>query len=766
MKNTEVSNLKMELQAPIKSFRLTALEKIIRSGKIKDFISELNNLKTTEKDKECLLLIEHALSTLKKGSEAELIKKSFADLAPRKQFAYVRKLPVSEYKKNPSKIRKLLASTKHPVVIAAIMKRFEKIWPDNLLDFAEKAILSDSSLLKLSALEIIIRKDPSRLHNYFEKLVLSSDPLVRATAIRGLAKTNPDCAKDFLADALQKGDDYSRLSSLRVISIMPFSSVKEILFKALHRETNPKLLQIIFAVLLANPDKQIPYRICDLIETSEKDKQKNLCNMLNTYVTTIKDSGIYKDFDKFFEQLKDYHNRIKIKRYIQKCISLYESADFTTKKEIIIQLREKMRDQAFSSLIISEKSRHGSSELLEAVTNSPQANEKKDEDIDEKDPNKEIIKKLFYVKKDNSNDNSSLISKAMSMECPFVLAAAFRAAIDSDDRNWSNKAINSLQSKEEVLIASAIEYLAAFDEQLFLLQTRRFIKSESLVIRTVILKCLSKNHPDDARLLLQNMLNDPDEKVRAKALSGVIHFDFSSVNETLLSFLEKEQNKQLLESCICFFLANPLIENVFKLEQISEKKKEHKNLFQKKIQEFKESLIALQIATEKEITDYLKQKKSSNNKKDTDLSNEKIQHLKSVKNKINWRLKIANTVSEHQYRLKTILKTVAILFFAIMLIVWISSPGKSIADSTESNAVSAPVRSVVSDYVLVVKSIDPDTGTLKGTIEEGKTIIVLPRSGRSFNLRPGDKISLRAMPFRRASDGTLIVRTISIGIIN
>ena len=68
MNPNDLQNIINDLNAPIKSFRIFALEELIKNGDSPEFIPILQKLSETETDQECLMLISHAVTAVKNRS--------------------------------------------------------------------------------------------------------------------------------------------------------------------------------------------------------------------------------------------------------------------------------------------------------------------------------------------------------------------------------------------------------------------------------------------------------------------------------------------------------------------------------------------------------------------------------------------------------------------------------------------------------------------------------------------------------------------------
>lgn len=62
---SQQQNLLDDLRAPIKSFRIFALEEVIKSGGSPEILSVLEEINLEETDPECSMLISHAIAAVK-----------------------------------------------------------------------------------------------------------------------------------------------------------------------------------------------------------------------------------------------------------------------------------------------------------------------------------------------------------------------------------------------------------------------------------------------------------------------------------------------------------------------------------------------------------------------------------------------------------------------------------------------------------------------------------------------------------------------------
>lgn len=760
----DIESIRLELRAPVKTFRIFALEKILKSGRSAELLAELEQCQLTEEDSECLMLIEHAKATIKerlktRGSSARQDHTGdFAALHPSKQLAYARDLKIAGWKETDERIDDLVEKSAHPVVTAALIKKFQHIWPPRLLAFCEKNLFNKSSALQLACLELLVAKDPARLQKSFEKLVLAHDPLLRAMAIRGLARRFPEAAAGFLADALRKGDYYTRLAALRVISVMPFDQLRQPMLEKLGNETDKSLLKIISAILLANPDREVPFRICDLIEHAPPERQKMLNGLLKKYIDIMRSSGICEDFEAFFEQLQGYHRRLKARLFVFNCLDAYEEADKKVRNEIARQLSEKKSDPAVMEALNTEEAMAKAADLVKLILSGKSVDEAAKADEAEA----KLIKTLIRMRNSGKKPEEDVVAQVLNAKySAAIVSSALKAAAACNDLRWADNAEALLFHDNENLVAAALEYLAVADTDSFAVEMRSHISSPSILVRTAILRSLSRIFPDDARNLLRTMLFDSSVNMRSKALGAVIHFDFSFIRELLLEFLAREKDTSLLKTCLYFFVANPMLENLYELDCLAEKRKMHAELFESSREQLAANLVAMNIANEHEIKELVEEKERRALAKTIE-HNKQLEEMERLKKQVNWK-NLTNSIQSIENKgSKAVKFVVGFIAFTGLMYFLATFGGGDEPDRPRETQAMRPVASEVQDYLVTVENPSLSDGSVLGYTEDKTWIVALPRPGKSFVLRQGEKVRIRAMPFRKSAQGTLIVKTLQI----
>ncbi len=774
----DLENLISELQAPVTTFRIFAIEKAIKSGASSRLLEELLISQKRESDPECQMLLEHAIASVRERLQKKDSKTSnrvtladFARLSAADQLLVVKKTGNAQFKRDATidNIKRLLGMSAHAVVKAEIVKKCGSFWPDDYISYLEENLFAEASTLQLACLETIIQKAPSLFMRHFEKLVTLPDPLIRAIAIRGLSKKYPRSAATFLADSLRRGDYFSRLAALRTISVMPFAPHRASLIELLAHEQDERLLKIAAAILLANPDREVPFRICDVaVKASDQKKASYLFELQKNCCSMIRMAELCPDFQMYLLTLKKYRQRAVSTLFVENCLSVYESSQANTRNELVQLLREKCQATEVMAAVKTALEKMPGNELLGLAVKSentvattvltPAMS------LGKPDPGSQLLRKLIRIRSEKDPDAHANIAVALSAQKPDndLVAAALRAAVAANDNRWKNLAMIMLRRNSEDLQAAALEYLAVHDNDSFMLQVRIFIKSPSLIVRTAMLRSLCRQHPDEARGLFQSMLADRERKVREKAIGSLIHFEFSSIREMLAEALEREKDESLIRAGVAFYLANPMVESVYDLRLLEQNRPDFKTVFAAAASTLIETLSELGVAAETDVRDFVEKRQKDEQKR---VANEgdciEAQRIEGLSRKINWQ-SIQATLSELS-PLYPLLKKLFLLAMVVLggLFFIAGSDGDSQAPEPTGYQ---PVVSEIDEYLLIVQQIGLDDGAILATDGKHEKYMVLPRPGKAFRVRPGDHLRIKALPFRRDPDGVLIVKTLEINV--
>lgn len=317
MLSTEIKNLLNDLGAPIKSFRIFALEELIKSGDSKELLDELIKLKALESDQECLMLFEHAIAAINdriSGTNQEpLITKDqdfnilWEKASDTQQMNLISSLPARLPKDLRDKGPQLLATAKSYVVAARVVRLFCRNWPKEQFDLITNMVKSDSLILRLAAIRTLVHMSPELLINDLPSLLASEDPQLKALAIRALVKIDKEEALNHLQALLLSSSEADRLAGIQNCLFLPFDMVKSPLLKYFAAETNSELLTRAGWLLEMNPDVQVPFYLYEILERSNEVKAQLVKKILNSAVQLLDKSGILGDkFAQYTENLQAY----------------------------------------------------------------------------------------------------------------------------------------------------------------------------------------------------------------------------------------------------------------------------------------------------------------------------------------------------------------------------------------------------------------------------------------------------------------------------
>lgn len=768
----EIDTIIQELSVPLKTFRIFAIEKAIRAGKSPELLTALKSCLGEETDSECKLLLEHAIASIEErldsskpdGQDNEKILQNFALLKPSQQLAFIKKVSRKYLcaENSESRISRILETASHPVVAAELIRKCQQSWPPGQLDYLEKNLFSSSSVLQLACVEAIIQTSPEILQKNFEKLVLAPDPLLRALAIRGLARSFPESAAEFLADCLRKGDYYGRLAALRVCSVMPFELIKNSLLELLLSEKDAKLLKICAAIVMSNPDKEIPYRLCEIIARGHSENSKFLQDLIKKCCEMIKLAELCDDFPRYIDSVQKYNSSVRARYLVLSFADAISQANDARKAE----LRKLFQEKAAAPEVIEaiedlKKTRPAIIKTLaaESAAPSPEASASQKVETVSVPPEKSLLQQLLQCQNGKIDQALEKIAQGFAAQNSELVSAAFRAALAVNDRRWLPRVKAAIKNENEEVAAAAFDYLAQFDSENFLLILRGFVNSPSLLIRTTLLRNVCRLSSEVARELLTSMLNDSQPGTRERALGSVIHFEFASIREILTDYLGHESNEELIDSCLSFYLANPVLESVYDLKQLEQRKEFAQNFAQAR-ESLTRILDELKIANPEEVHQYLQDKEhKSADEALPQVDKKQKEKLNSIKSRVKWNKQPVIEPEKISYGqlAKLLVPAIALVVFFFWLMGSDSGPE---INRKSMNAV--PIAGVVQDYILVVQKIDSLDGALIGLRSDKSFIRAIPRPGKMFLLEPGDRIRLKGLPFKIAPDGTTIVKTISI----
>lgn len=763
----EIDTIRQELFAPIRTLRLFAIEGVLHSTPSSEILKILKERLIVEDDAECQLLLKHAIDKHSEKRETDNSAPDFLGMLskylgrePSNQLEVIDFLSEKDLKSDENKftLDLLFSNSSHDIVTAQIIKKFYRNFNEERKKYLQSNLFHDSISLRIASLEALVSLSPSMLKDSFEKLVLSKEPIIRALAIRGLAKSSPVFAAEFLAEFLAKSDLYGQLAAVRVCSVIDFKLVKNSLLKILVTASDKRLLKMTGSIILANPDKEIPLRLYDLLDKVSEKKRAFVNNLINQYVKLLKASGVCKDFNDYFSKLKAYiAERKKIRASLTQEVEIYkENIEKSVEKkpgETVTLLPEKKHEKVFNVKLPEDNSESIKAEVkvTESIQSETIAKKSKDtSDSEASFVSQNVFSGLFGL---SEEEQSQRLSVALKDSKPEMQKYIFRFAIDNNIDGLSGDATKFIECKNDELVAVAFEYLYCFNKDTFLLKMRKFATSDSILVRTVLISKACKDFPLEAKSLLDSMLRSSNYATRKKALGAVIHFEFSFIMPSLLDFVKRETETDLLISGLALFQANPQVESVYLLSKAKDRSSS-KEIFEKSIEGLKRSIVFLEIATEEEIDSYMQSCKE----KEKQLEDEKKQkeYYDSIKKKIDW-----SSVSELGENLQFKKILLSFVFLALVFVVLFAFSGDDVSLSATNKVAYRPIVAIEKTFEVIVKQINPDKSILV-TDKTGRVIMLFPNPGKEFSVFPGDQLLLRGIPYKISDNGVLIVKTIKL----
>jgi len=614
--NNEQQNLVNDLKAPIKSFRIFALEEAIKTGASPEVLQILQELKQSESDEECLSLINYALSSVaerldgiqkkdqkKKKTDTDF-QSSWKNADDNQKMRLLSELPA----RLPAAIKEigpgLLVTEKSTVIAARIIRIFCRTWPEDQFHLIANLLTSESLSLRLASLRTIVHMKPELLLEDLPKLLFSEDPQIKALAIRGLVKIDKEEALNHLQALLLSSNLSDRLAAIQNCPFLPFEMVKPVLLKYFSAENHPDLLIRAGWILEMNPDVQVPFKLFEIAERSPAKKAELVRKILNDAVKILEKSGILgNDFQQYTRQLQQWVNRRNALRFAQKMAQRLEAQEIPPEldQQIRSRLSQATIQEAFADALnwpvsptvkgrISAYLKGCPKGAVEKANPEAQMSQKiKTQDakpvvdivgktteppavILKGKPDHELIS-FFSQIEDNSIKN--LFDETLKMISDRNVSSEVRvAALNSLVRRKISGAevvAEKLVTSTDIAIATAaLEYLGETDPERVFPYLGQCLKVPDVRIKSVALGILKNYDFNQAVSSLSAMLKANDPEQQRMALKCMEQFDFALIRELLTGYLEKCDNESLLEAGLCYFAANPAAENaycLFKIEQ-------------------------------------------------------------------------------------------------------------------------------------------------------------------------------------------------------
>lgn len=750
---SQLEELKTELTAPIKSFRLFAIEKSMQMPANQELLSCLEDCLRTESDPECQMLLRHAIETARRNlshtkvAEISLdeFEQAFSIAPSETQLSLLSQIKVSKIKNANCDVLvpKLLSNARNEVVAAAIIKKFTRFWPESSRNYLEQNVFSSSKSLQIACIQTLMKRFPESLKTQLHKIVHVKDPVIRSLAIWSMGRFFPELAADFIQDSLEKGDYYSKATALQVCSTLDFNLIKQSILNLIFVEPDPRIFKAACTIVLNNPDKEIPFRLMEIITRSQKEKAKYLSAFLPLYCENLKASKICEDFATYMQTLEIHSNNLKARIFVHNCLAAADAAGSTEQQEAVNELKEQIKSNSFvrsaayeyadscqnpklKSLITSLLN-HETSEEKAQKPDIADKEKKEEEQCSDSDHAliKEFARARFRKNPETERKAREILDSSDASDS--VKFMAFKAAIHLEIRGLYEIAVSHAYSEDENRISAGLEYLEKFHKDEFHEATQNLIHTESIVVRNTLINATSRTNPEYAKFLITHLLTHSDKNKRLQGLASTVQIDFSYIYPELLAFLKREVNIELIQACLLIFMANPRIDAIYQIKQLKDKKGNLYWLFDEAEKDLSAIVQASGIATTDEINAYFaRQEKETQARRKAKMQ---ARELVEVQNKLDW-----STVSEQlqvlsQINMKLLAPGIILfLLFVVFALFNATSPTPKEKIKTKTTRRQAKSQAIESQSLpdkgkqTIVKLLSYDADNKLWNVEDGEEI--------------------------------------------
>ncbi|MBF0547507.1 MAG: HEAT repeat domain-containing protein [Candidatus Riflebacteria bacterium] len=785
------------LDAPIKSFRIFALERAIQEGSSAELLEILRKRQFEEKDEECLILLSHAVAAVKNrislttnsdytGLSNENFLTTFSSFLPEEKFDLLNRLSHSQVKELAIHAPKLISKETNPVVLANLVRKFSPHWSEENLQLLKQILRSKFLSVRLSALETLISINAESLINELPQLLSSTDPRVRSLAIKGLSRIDMDCAIEHLEIMLMGSNNNEKICALQNCFALPFEKIKLLLIKFLASEMSPALLEKAGLLLQINADQEIPYRLLEFISHAPLPRLEILKKIYSGSCDAIEKSGILGNgFQAYRERLKDFEKKSVFSKdvngLLSKLFSLSSDQDFdeefsrlsdSDNPELLIASKElfqldlspKLKEK-LANLINSIEKRSASEKSLKKPLSLEGLSET------------EIIRTFASWPSEDREKIEPFIREVISKNGNSVKlqVSAIKAARRLELQGFIKNVELFLKHSEEKITVAAMEYLADFDPDKIFPLMGTYLQSQSIMVKSAAIGIFRRFDPNRALSSLKVLLLGKNPEQRKKAMSCMIQFDFPVIRDLLVDFLFKNSDPELFDLGLCLFKTNPDPENLYYLFRLG---KTLQDEFAEKIastRKYTEKVLIEQGLLENGQIESLNREFSARliteeNKANAFPKPYSIQEVR--KHSENNSDSDGNTLSRLITLIYSWISQILLLcelkfginwkkFMAagcVILLAMLSFAGRIFQTSVpNSNKPRALVRTE-KQIVAKVEKIEKEYGGILIKSNDGTKYLLLAPANSNFKLSQGDEVKVSLTPFRLNDQGVYIVQ--------
>lgn len=801
----EQQNLINDLKAPIKSFRIFALEETIRTGASLEVLATLEEISKSEDDGECQMLLNHAITAVKarlagvQASSPAKIKDHGEFLAAwqaadeNERMRMLSDLPVRLPKDLQGLGPGLITTEDSPVIAARIVRVFCRNWPEEKFDQIVAFLNSKSLSLQLAALRTIVHMKPELLIDDLPALLNSKDPQIKALAIRGLAKIDKEEALKHLQAFLLSPDLSDRLAGIQNCPFLPFEMVKPVLLKYFAAENHPELLIRAGWILEMNPDVQVPFKLFEIAERSPAKKAELVKEILNEAVKLLEKSGILgNQFSSYTRKLQAWVAKRNALRFVKQVVARLDAQNIDPEVDQTIRngLKQAVVYEALTESLgwpVSEtvKSRIGAylkgcqPAILPvsqpaAVAEKKSAAEKKSVagtslpavNLADQSPAVQIE---FFASLEPSGflkNQSQIVSLFAGKEvCAEVKIAALHSFTRLKQKGLEINAINLITANNIALATAAVEYLGEVDPDAIFPYLGQCLKVPDVRMKSAALGILKNFDFNQAVSSLNTMVRSADPEQQRMALECMDQFDFALIRDQLTDYLCRCGTETLVEAGLCHFAANPSSDNIYSLYKIE---KAHSGAIAAKVVQLREQCRSLSDATMG-----LETGKPSETQPEAELQKrwqEEQEKKKSrrpayafhepVVEKLTSRDQLIAMGSAIREWSTTRGPQIAVTLIAVLAAIFyvFFMPGE--ADKTLQNLGGAVISQTITVEGTVTR-ID-ELGAVVFTSKDAESFILTPQNDGFRLPRVGDKLRVSILPYRKTADNMYVVRLISL----
>ncbi|HNV68046.1 MAG TPA: HEAT repeat domain-containing protein [Candidatus Ozemobacteraceae bacterium] len=590
MSDQETVQYLRDLRAPIKSFRLYAIEYFIREGRNREVVSALETAQKQENDEECRLLLTHALNAVKQRAIEALEPASKVE-KPLDAAGFPVRYSVADAEERLALLRRVkndqllvlapfavdaFQQEKHPLVAREIIRRFHPVWPKDRRQVLGRSLASEWQTVRFAALEALTIIAPRDLIVHLPALLRHADPRVRSMAIRALAAIDPSEAAKHLEALLLSPDVHHRWSALRECARLPFELTKPLLLAFLAVENDAALLDAACAVVAANPDPEVPWRVADLLAQRPEHAQI-LEPLLQTSINALQVSGqLSEKVEVYRQRLQQQVEQATVLRQARQALAALQTSDGTLQAEAQAVLRRCLPYPRVREMIADEVWKSTSESLrarLQEVLKSPsEPTAEKDTDTWERcQSDAEKVRWLATRQAGQVGQLTRLLPGILSAPSTSasIKAAALRTACRCRVPGLTPLIDSFLRHSDDSVVAAALEYHAQTSPDEANALIGRYLKSGRSRVRVAAIRVLRRTDPLQAVSSLFAMLNQKDPGDRALSLQCLVQFEFSLVRDRLLDLLESGKAPELSEDILALFEANPEVGLLYPLFRLA-----------------------------------------------------------------------------------------------------------------------------------------------------------------------------------------------------